>query len=423
MANVRTSRLVRAAAGALSLAVVVEMALTISAGPALAQTAAATMAATMAPTMAAGTMAATMPATMAAGTMAATMAPTMAAGTMAATMAGTMAGTPSATPAAYNNTCPSGTAINLYAAIGYDSDTAKDFETKTGIHVNVVDDSTGNILAKISAEGINPQWDATWFDGDAAMQALDDQGFLLHFDVPNSANLTDLGLKVLPASHAYYPTGVTAASAIAYNTKKVTAADLPKDWNDLLDPKYKNLIAESNPAFSGPSYQHIASIAQIMGGLKQGEDYFTKLKANGLKLYDTAGPAVDAIVTGDRVYAVVQDAGVYADIFKGEPLALIYPTSGVGVLPSAIGVAANGQHQGCAEQFVNYVLSLDGQNAISQGDPGEGDRYYVPVVKGVQQVVKRQTTGINFVFLDIPTWAKASADYKAWFRDNIASGQ
>jgi len=152
MGSVRTSSMIRVAAAALSLAVVAEMALSAGTGPALAQSgiAAPTMAATMA--------------------MATTTAPTMAA---------TMAGTPSAPPAAYNGTCPSGSSFNLYAAIGYDSDISKIFEQKTGIHVNLVDDSTGNILAKISAEGINPQWDVTWFDGDAAMQALDDQGFLV----------------------------------------------------------------------------------------------------------------------------------------------------------------------------------------------------------------------------------------------------
>ncbi len=360
-----------------------------------------------------GTAVPTIAATMSSGTMAATMAGTRSSATMAATMSGTMAAAPA---------CDKATGLTLYAAIGYDADVAKIFTAATGIAVNLVDDSTGPLLAKISAEGANPQWDVAWFDGDAAMQALDDQGLLAHWDSPNIANYTDLGLKALPASHAYYPTGITAAAAIAYNADKVKAQNLalPKDWNDLLNPIYKDLIAESNPSISGPSYQHIASIATIMGGIDKAKDYFTKLKANGLKIFDTAGPALKQITTGDRVFAVVQDAGAYGQINAGQPLAIIYPTSGVGILPSVIAVSAKAAHTGCGQIFANYILSADGQNAIAGGDPTEGDRYYVPVIKDTKIIVKRQLDGINFIQLDIPAYAKAAADFKAWFRDNIA---
>ena len=391
----RSSVVIRTVAGALVLTVGGQAALAASNGAARIQ-AQATMAATMAGTMAPMAM-----------TMAATMAP------MAATMAGTMAAAP---------VCDKTAGLTLYAAIGYDSDIAKIFTAKTGIAVNLVDDSTGPLLAKISAEGANPQWDVTWFDGDAAMQSLDDQGLLAHWDSPSIANYTDLGLKVFPASHAYYPTGVTAASAIVYNTDKVAAQKLtlPKDWNDLLDPMYKDLIAESNPSISGPSYQHIASIATIMGGIDKAEAYFTKLKANGLKIYDTAGPATTQITTGNRVFAIVQDAGAFGKIAAGQKLGVIYPTSGVGVLPSVIAVSSKAQHLGCAQTFVNYILSAEGQNAIAGGDPTEGDRYYIPVIKDAKIQVKRQIDGITWVYLDIPAYAKAATDYKNWFRDNIA---
>ena len=337
--------------------------------------------------------------------------------TMSATQAATMQGTASLLAA-----CDKATGLTLYAAIGYDTDIAKAYTAASGIPVNLVDDSTGPLLAKISAEGSNPQWDVAWFDGDAAMQSLDDQGLLSHWVSANITNYTDLGLKVLPANRAYYPTGVTSASAIAYNVDKVKVQNLPlpKDWNDLLNPIYKDLISESNPSISGPSYQHIASIATIFGGIDKAKEFFLKLKANGLKIYDTAGPSLTQITTGNRVFAIVQDAGVYGRINAGQPLGIIYPTSGVGVLPSVMAISSKAAHAGCAQAFVNYILSVEGQNTIAGGDPTEGDLYYIPVIKGAQTKVKRQLEGINFVYLDIPAYAKAANDYKAWFRDNIA---
>src|SRR5579859_7798 len=76
-------------------------------------------------------------------------------------------------------TCNKSTGFTLYSAQGYDSDAAKAFQQQTGITTKLVDDSTGNLLAKISAEGSSPQWDVTWFDGNVTMQTLADQGLLL----------------------------------------------------------------------------------------------------------------------------------------------------------------------------------------------------------------------------------------------------
>ncbi len=136
--------------------------------------------------------------------------------------------------ASTTSTCDKSTGLTLYSAQGYDSDAAKAYQQQTGIATKLVDDSTGNILAKVSAEGSNPQWDVAWFDGNVTMQTLDDQGLLLKWHAPNTSNLTTKGMQYVPSDGSYYPTGLTTVGAIAYNTKHVPAVGLPKDWNDLL---------------------------------------------------------------------------------------------------------------------------------------------------------------------------------------------
>ena len=66
-----------------------------------------------------------------------------------------------------------------------------------------------------------------------------------------------------------------------------------------------------------------------------------------------------------------------------------------------------------------YVLSLDGQTAAVNATPQTGDLFFIDLINGVTPVVKRQTDGIKFISLDLPTWAKAATDYKQWFADNI----
>lgn len=317
------------------------------------------------------------------------------------------------------STCDKSTGLTLYSAQGYDSDAAKAFQQQSGIATKLVDDSTGNILAKISAEGSNPQWDVAWFDGNVTMQTLDDQGLLLKWQAPNASNLTAQGMQYVPGDGSYYPTGLTTVGAIAYNTKHVPAVGLPKDWNDLLNPAYKNLIAMNDPAYSGPTYPLIAGVSQILGGEDQGKQFFTKLKANGLKNFQTNDPTMNSVETGAREFGIVQDSIIYSAIKAGQPIGIIYPASGVVGLPGVIGIAAKGKHQACAEQFVNWVLSSAGQTVMTHHDPTDGDTYFIPVIKGITPIVSRQLSGINFINLNVPQWAGVEAEYKQWFHENI----
>ena len=326
----------------------------------------------------------------------------------------------SGTSASSASACNKSTGLTVYSAQGYDSDTTKAFQKETGITTKLVDDSTGNILAKISAEGNNPHWDVVWFDGNVTMQTLDDQGLLLKWQASAKSNLTAQGLKYVPSDGSYYPTGLTTVGAIAYNTKHIPAAGLPKDWKDLLLPAYKNMVAMNDPAYSGPTYPLIAGVAQLLGGEDQGKAYFTGLKANGLKNFQTNDPTLNSVETGAREFGIVQDSAIYGAIKAGQPLNILFPSSGVVGLPSVIGVSAHSQHQACAEQFVNWVLSANGgQMAMTHHDPTDGDTYFIPVVNGVTNTVQRQYTGINFIDLNVSQWAGVEAEYKQWFHSNI----
>ena len=316
-------------------------------------------------------------------------------------------------------TCDKGTGFTLYSAQGYDSDAAKAFQQQTGIKTKLVDDSTGNLLAKISAEGNNAQWDAVWFDGNVTMQSLDDQGLLLKWSSPNIGNYTTLGTSVVPTDHAYYPTGITSAGVIVYNTNHIPSTGLPKDWKDLLNPAYKNLVAENDPAFSGPAYPFIAGVSQVLGGEDQGKAFFTSLKANGDKIFQTNDPTLNSVETGAREFAIIQDLAYYGAKQAGQPIGIIYPSSGVAALPSEIGIAAHGKHNACAEQFVNWLLSSAGQTVMTHHDKTDGDTYFIDIINGVTPVISRQTTGINFVTLDVQKWAGVEAEYKQWFHSNI----
>ncbi len=312
----------------------------------------------------------------------------------------------------------SGGTLTLYSAQGYDSTMAKAFQKLTGIQVKLTDDATGNLLAKIAAERNNPQWDVVWFDGDAAMQGLNGQGQLLRWTPANIKNYNALGRSLIPSDHAFYPTAVTAAGALVYNTKKLSPAQAPKDWNDLLKPQFKNQVAAINPAYSGPAFSLIAGMLQRKGGIAQGESFFKALKGNGMKVFQTSDSVMNAVQTGARLVGFAQDSGYYGAKATGAPLGIVYPSSGVTLLPGVVAIDAKSKHLAAAEAFVNYVLSRAGQNVMIH-DPNDPDANVVPVITGISALPGRQVSGIKWQRLDYK-WAAANENaIKLWYHNSI----
>ncbi|HUG35542.1 MAG TPA: extracellular solute-binding protein [Candidatus Limnocylindrales bacterium] len=78
-------------------------------------------------------------------------------------------------------------------------------------------------------------------------------------------------LKYTPAGVEGFPAGFkdkdgyhyglrATVNAIGYNTKSVSAADAPKTWKDLLDPKWRGKLVTAHPGYSGVIATHVLSI-------------------------------------------------------------------------------------------------------------------------------------------------------------------
>lgn len=58
------------------------------------------------------------------------------------------------------------------------------------------------------------------------------------------------------------PTVSLQIVALAYNTKKMKKEDLPKTWDDVINPKYKGMVALDDPLRAGP-------LSGMLAGLKE----------------------------------------------------------------------------------------------------------------------------------------------------------
>lgn len=307
----------------------------------------------------------------------------------------------------------------FYSAQGYDDAMAKAFQAKTGIKVNLVDMSTGPLAAKIEAEKSNSHWDVAWFDGDATMQSLDNEGLLMQDWTPDdAASLTQLGQSLVPTDKSYYPTGVTAAAAIGVNTKLLSASEYPKDWKDLLNPTFKNALAMNDPSVSGPTFPYVAGLLNLMGEA-QGKQFFASLKGNGLKVGQTNKVEIQSLLSGQVKAVTVQDTALISSKAAGNPIDIIYPSSGVFTLPSVIAINKNAPNSEAAKKFVEFVLSQEGQKVMLDPKNGGSDSYFSPVITGVEGDAARQQNGINWLKVDPVKSAQNENNIKKWFNDAI----
>ena len=154
------------------------------------------------------------------------------------------------------------------------------------------------------------------------------------FDRDNAFQVTYLGLYTLGRQSA-----------------RVSEADAPKSWKDLLDPRWRNQIAVGHPGFSGAIGLWCISLRK-----KYGWDYFKQLEKNRPQIGRSSADPVTTLNAGERtIGAAVPTATMLFAASRGNPLALIYPTDGTLVVPSPSAILKNAPHPAAAKLFMEFM--------------------------------------------------------------------
>lgn len=218
---------------------------------------------------------------------------------------------------------------------------------------------TEKVMAKIAGEieAKKIQADLIMVADPSYYLTLKDQNLLLKYDSPNRS-----GVKINKDNDGYW-TGVRISNMIiAYNTAKVAAADAPKSFKDLLDPRWQGKIAMPSPLLSGTAYVAAGELAD-----KYGWKYFEDLKANGLKVEEGNSAIQNKLVRGEYLAVMILEENILKMAAKGEPVKVVYPDDGTIVIPSPIAIFNTSQNQEAAKAVLDWFLSREGQEVIVKG--------------------------------------------------------
>jgi len=230
---------------------------------------------------------------------------------------------------------------------------SKGFEAKSGIKVSVVRMGTGEAMKRIAAEKERPLCDVFW-SGDVAVLESAKENFQTYRS-PEA--------KALPAGYMEKEARWTASNVhvmiIMVNKSLVKAGEMPKNWKDLFDPKWKGKIVMTNPEKSGTAYAQVYGIHKLYGW-----DGIKKLIANATIL-DTASLIYKGVAAGEYPLGITLEYAAHRYIVGGDKnVGMIYPADGTFVSPEGAGIVKGCPHPEEAKKFVDYLISKKVEDEI-----------------------------------------------------------
>src|SRR3972149_6353238 len=189
------------------------------------------------------------------------------------------------------------------------------FNKKYGLNIKLQFNPSGNMtrdtgkVIGLSASGQPPEWDI--------MVVTDaHHGSLWLRKLHKTFDYTQLGVA---KERLEYDNGtVSVANQFAlptYNPKLMPAKDVPKKWEDLLDPKWKGKLGVIN------STHHFARLAAGPWGEEKATDFVKKLAAQK-PILSRAGEMAQRLIIGEVLLsATLQDSQLQEAEQSGAPLA------------------------------------------------------------------------------------------------------
>jgi iron(III) transport system substrate-binding protein len=175
------------------------------------------------------------------------------------------------------------------------------------------------------------------------------------------------GLPAVAAWPAAFKTAYSATvsifpDTITYNTSKVKPGDVPKSWEDVLDPKWKNRILMADLR----NVPQLISWAALMQDTF-GANYLSRLREQNPKIVSSTVPGSQMLAAGEGFLLLPNLRMVSASLIeKGAPLDDVTPTPATG-WGASLGISAKAPSPNAARLFTSFILSREGQEVLSKG--------------------------------------------------------
>jgi iron(III) transport system substrate-binding protein len=202
-----------------------------------------------------------------------------------------------------------------------------------------------------------------------ALMLLRDKGILKAFASPELAKYPEEAKAKADGGRIHWVTDREAYLGFGYNTKLIPANQVPKNYQDLLRPEFKGMLAVTTESSS----------ARVIGTMikSKGEEYVKKLKDQDIRLFKLASLGfLNLLMAGEIAGspAVFQNQVIVAKE-KGAPIDWV-PLDLVPANAGGSAVIANAPHPHAALLLTDFVIGADGQKLMEQFKYGVAWKQY-----------------------------------------------
>lgn len=231
------------------------------------------------------------------------------------------------------------------------------FKSLYGIDVQAQRLSTGEVAAKIEEENDHPSADV-WFGGTTdPYNVSSSKGLLEQYEPKNASHLISDKFKSTNKDWYGIYKGILG---ILYDKEELKRLklDVPQDYKDLIDPKYKGLIWSSNYNTAGTAKLIINTVIQKYGH-DQGIQYLVDLDKNIAQYTKSGSGPSKAIGTGECTIGIgMLHDGIYQIVDQEhENVGLQIPSSGASYEVGATAIFKGASHPNAAKLWIEYALS------------------------------------------------------------------
>jgi iron(III) transport system substrate-binding protein len=140
--------------------------------------------------------------------------------------------------------------------------------------------------------------------------------------------------------------------------------ELPKNWTDLTDPRYKSQLVMPDPSFTAIQLMVVGMLSQ-----RYGWDFYRKLRANDTMIVQGHQQVADALKRGERLIAAEGlDSYTWEDRKAGHKVETLFPADGAFAIAAPSMVIKGSPHPAAAKAFAAFMIG----DTVQKLFPGEG---------------------------------------------------